>query len=81
VVCCVLLSDLAPQPWLKGRCHAHRQMADSLTADEFATTRVEVSLLTAPEAFPVADEADAGGGGAVDGNGWCRHHALGNRQP
>ena len=30
-----------------------------LTADEFATTRVEVSLLTAPEAFPVADEADA----------------------
>ena len=30
-----------------------------LTADEFATTRVEVSLLTAPEAFPVVDEADA----------------------
>jgi AmmeMemoRadiSam system protein A len=30
-----------------------------LTADEFATTRVEVSLLTPPEPFPVADEADA----------------------
>ena len=30
-----------------------------LSADEFATTQVEVSLLTPPEAFPVADEADA----------------------
>jgi hypothetical protein len=30
-----------------------------LTADEFATTRVEVSLLTPAEAFPVLDEADA----------------------
>ncbi len=30
-----------------------------LTAEEFTTTRVEVSLLTAPKPFPVADEADA----------------------
>jgi hypothetical protein len=30
-----------------------------LTADELATTRVEVSLLTPAEAFPVVDEADA----------------------
>lgn len=30
-----------------------------LGKDEFARTRVEVSLLTPPEPFPVADEADA----------------------
>jgi AmmeMemoRadiSam system protein A len=30
-----------------------------LRADEFARTRVEVSLLTAPEPFPVSSEADA----------------------
>lgn len=30
-----------------------------LRHDEFARTRVEVSLLTRPEPFPVADEADA----------------------